>query len=308
MSNNLRLKNISKNINFIYDAHKLVGEYKENTELIKEYIYNGSTPIATTTETKTYKVFADHLDTSRRVADSVNNIVWTWESSPFGETKASGILEFNLRFPGQYFDSETKTHYNINRDYNPVTGRYIQSDPIGLSGGYSTFGYVEGNPLLKIDNTGLAAVYIEYLGYQVYTGYNWSDGSKIMAPLGHAAVIAIDEKTGTTKYYEYGRYDKENKGMVLRRSVPNVVIQNGEPTQASLEKLYSYASTRWGKGYYPFTMYYDSASYMDTVAYAEQVKRDPDRSDYMLYFNDCMSFANDAIDAGLPFYYTSWGW
>ena len=76
-------KRVSKTVNnittyFIYDAHKLVGEYKENTELIKEYIYNGSTPIATTTQTKTYKVFADHLDTSRRVADSVNNIVWTW--------------------------------------------------------------------------------------------------------------------------------------------------------------------------------------------------------------------------------------
>ena len=98
------------------------------------------------------------------------------------------------------------------------------------------------------------------------------------------------------------------RSIVLRRTVPNVVIQNGEPTEASLEKLYSYASTHWGKGNYPFTMYYDSASYKDTVAYAEQVKGNPDRPDYMLYFNDCMSFANDAINAGLPFYYTSWGW
>jgi len=127
----------------------------QNTELIKEYIYNGSTPIATTTQTKIYKVFADHLDTSRRVADSTNNIVWTWESSPFGETEATGTLEFNLRFPGQYFDNETKTHYNINRDYNPVTGRYIQSDPIGFDGGVNGFGYVGGMPIVFSDSSGL---------------------------------------------------------------------------------------------------------------------------------------------------------
>ncbi|CAA6815981.1 MAG: Unknown protein, partial [uncultured Sulfurovum sp.] len=233
---------------------------------------------------------------------------WTWESSPFGESKATGTLEFNLRFPGQYFDNETGTHYNINRDYNPVTGRYIQSDPIGIKGGVNSFIYSEQQPLLKIDNNGLAAVYIEYLGYEVYTGYNWSDGSKIMAPFGHAAVIAIDENTGTTKYYEYGRYDKENRGIVLRRSVPNVIIRNGQPTEDSLQKLYSYASTRWGKGSYPFTMYYDTANYQDVVSYAEKVKSNPNRSDYMIYFNDCMSFANDAIDEGLPSYYTSWGW
>ncbi len=49
----------------------------------------------------------------------------------------------------------TGTHYNINRDYNPITGRYIQSDPIGLDGGFSTFAYVNGNPVMVVDLEGL---------------------------------------------------------------------------------------------------------------------------------------------------------
>jgi len=40
-------------------------------------------------------------------------------------------LPFNLRFPGQYYDRETGLHYNYFRDYDPGTGRYIESDPMG---------------------------------------------------------------------------------------------------------------------------------------------------------------------------------
>jgi RHS repeat-associated protein len=64
---------------------------------------------------------------------------------------------FNLRFPGQYFDKETGTHYNYYRDYDPSIGRYIQSDPIGLTAGPNTYSYVGGNPLTYFDPQGKAA-------------------------------------------------------------------------------------------------------------------------------------------------------
>jgi RHS repeat-associated protein len=63
-----------------------------------------------------------------------------------------------LRFPGQYYDKETNLHYNYFRDYDPQTGRYIESDPVGLNAGINTYTYVDSNPLRYFDPIGQSKV------------------------------------------------------------------------------------------------------------------------------------------------------
>lgn len=110
----------------------------------------------------TYYIYPDHLNTPRAITNSLNQLVWRWESAdPFGSLppienpSGLGTFSFNLRFPGQYFDQETNTHYNYFRDYDPSIGRYVQSDPIGLEGGINTYAYARSNPIRLTDRLGL---------------------------------------------------------------------------------------------------------------------------------------------------------
>jgi len=75
----------------------------------------------------------DHLGTPQKMTDSSGTIIWAADYKPFGEaTITVSTLANNLRFPGQYFDAETGSHYNYFRDYNPVIGRYVEADPFNI--------------------------------------------------------------------------------------------------------------------------------------------------------------------------------
>lgn len=98
----------------------------------------------------------DHLGTPQRIVASNGSVLWRAKYAAFGEAQVDvNVITNNLRFPGQYFDAETGLNYNLNRTYDPSTGRYIESDPIGLDGGLNTYLYAEANPLRYTDPLGL---------------------------------------------------------------------------------------------------------------------------------------------------------
>ncbi|MCR5881398.1 Ig-like domain repeat protein [Rhizobacter sp. J219] len=152
---------------FVYDQQgQLLGEYSNTGAALREYVWLGSTPIAMfvpngTNDPTVYYFHTDHLDTPRIATDTANNVRWRWMAEPFGTTAPEdnlsnlGSLTQNLRFPGQYADAESGLYYNYFRDYDSTTGRYAQSDPIGLAGGINTFSYVGGNPIALSDPLGL---------------------------------------------------------------------------------------------------------------------------------------------------------
>jgi len=146
---------------FVYDeAGHLIGEYDATGAPIQEYVWWDDEPVAILKGNAVYYIDTDHLGTTIRIFNQQQQVVWRWDRTPFGDLppdenpSALGVFTMNLRFPGQYYDVETGLHYNYFRDYDPATGRYVQSDPIGLAGGINTYAYVGGNPLSYVDPTG----------------------------------------------------------------------------------------------------------------------------------------------------------
>ena len=100
----------------------------------------------------------DHLGTPQQLIDSAGTVVHSREMRAFGEVAQSG-MEDRLRFPGQLHSRETGLYYNYFRDYEPGIGRYVQSDPIGLSSDLHLhlYLYVNGSPVDRIDERGYRA-------------------------------------------------------------------------------------------------------------------------------------------------------
>jgi RHS repeat-associated protein len=160
----------SSTVIFIYDLNgQLLGEYDNSGRVLREYVWLNDIPVAmllpdpanATNMPLVFYIHADHLGAPRVVVDKNDVLHWRWLAEPFGTTapevdpSSFGVFEQNLRFPGQYADSESGLWYNYFRNYDSSKGYYIQSDPIGLGGGVNTYVYVNGRPTEDVDPFGL---------------------------------------------------------------------------------------------------------------------------------------------------------
>ncbi|SFK36658.1 RHS repeat-associated core domain-containing protein [Lysobacter sp. cf310] len=151
------------------EAGHTVGVYDHAGNRVQEVIWLGDLPIGVIDTNKLHYIQADHLGTPRNVIDPVaEKSVWAWQlgDEAFGDSAPNqdpdnngAMFVFDLRFPGQRYDVVSGLNYNYFRDYESVTGRYFESDPIGLWDGPSTYAYVHSTPLHSFDIYGLARYY-----------------------------------------------------------------------------------------------------------------------------------------------------
>lgn len=160
----------------LYDeAGQWLGNYSATGQAQQQAIWLDNYPVALINVTATgvpelAYVQPDHLGTPRVVIDPVRNVsIWEWSNKsevfgnqiPNADPDGDGVaFELALRFPGQQATDASGLFYNYFRDYDPASARYVESDPVGLNAGVSTYGYVISNPARFTDPLGLTTTLI----------------------------------------------------------------------------------------------------------------------------------------------------
>lgn len=162
------------------------------------------TPPPPLISTEIFYIHGDHLGTPQAITDQSQNLVWRANYKPFGDAQVDvADIASNLRFPGQYYDSESGLHQNFFRDYDSYTGRYIQSDPIGLSGGSNTYAYAYLNSITNSDPSGLEV------------RVNSRD---VIGTAGFGAHTATTVTTSNGDTFTYASYLIDGKNKVIRNA------------------------------------------------------------------------------------------
>jgi len=167
-----------KTVHTVFDPQgHWIGDYDGYGQPLQQAIWLGDLPVGLVARIdgvdRLFYIEPDALGSPRVVIDPTRDAanggtaVWRWpltgdafgEEAPDEDPDGDGAaFVLDLRFPGQQYDSATGFNYNYFREYDPSTGRYLESDPIGLGGGVATYEYVNGNSLAFSDPNGLSGL------------------------------------------------------------------------------------------------------------------------------------------------------
>jgi len=168
----------STSLNVVTPAHSegLVDVTVTNPDLQSDTLVIGFTyvDLSALPDVRLHFFHNDHLGTPLYLTDTTGTVVWEGQYWPFGDIYTQNTdpdgdgknVYQPFRFPGQYEDAETGLYYNYFRDYDPMLGRYVEADPIGLAGGVNLWGYADFSSINAIDPLGL----VWYKGEMTFIG------------------------------------------------------------------------------------------------------------------------------------------
>ena len=147
---------------YVYDGDSIVKQVAGSTTTRHVHGPGVDEPLASENAAGqlTYE-HADGLGSELRQTNSGGAVTSGRSYEPFGQLQSGGATS-GFAFTGREWAPETGLYYYRARFYDSEVGRFVSEDPIGFEGGINAYAYVENNPAVWIDPSGLHRTWADW--------------------------------------------------------------------------------------------------------------------------------------------------
>ena len=177
---------------FIYSGNQIIADVDATGGVLRAYVWGTGVDnllamtVYTGTVAQTYYAIKDHLGSIQAMVDSNGTVVEQYSYDAWGKVlsikNGSGTaitksaIGNRVLWQGREYSYSTGLYYFRARWYEPITGRWLSNDPIGISGGLNQYVFCGDNPINFVDPFGLRDVVIQF--YSNLTAAELPDAAK----------------------------------------------------------------------------------------------------------------------------------
>ena len=163
----------------VYDGAQVIADVTAGGALLRSYTWGPgidnllALTVHTGTTARTYYAIKDHLGSVHALVDAAGSIVEQYRFDAWGRTTvydgvgqplAQSALGNRYVWQGREFSWATGFYLFRARWYDPVVGRFISRDPIGITGGLNEYAFCNNNPANFRDPSGLLYDWLSDIG------------------------------------------------------------------------------------------------------------------------------------------------